>query len=271
MRRLVACLWRAVTGFEVHRGFFLAAGLSFFFLICLIPLLLFLVAVAGFMLSSETASRVVLEQLPNVVPVYRRHVTDFLAGVVATRTTTGALSMAILLLFSTQLFAALRLVMNDVFGVRERRGYLHGLLYDIVMVGGIGLLLLVSFVLAEVLFWVRTFVLEPAHMPGQWVRSLTALVAFSVNVATLFMTYRYLPSRRVPVGPALAGALLGSALWEVARLLFRWYILSIGLYDHVYGAFGFLVALVMFVYYTAVVCILGAEYAAALEARTRRE
>ena len=62
-------LWRAVKGFEAHRGFFLAAGLSFYFLICLIPLLLFLVAAAGFVLPSETANRAVVHQLPPMVPV----------------------------------------------------------------------------------------------------------------------------------------------------------------------------------------------------------
>jgi membrane protein len=262
--------WRAVKGFVAHRGFFLAAGLSFYFLICLIPLLLFVVAAAGFVLSSETASRAVVQELPHMVPVYRGHVTELLERVVATRKISGALGMAILLLFSTQLFAALRLVMNDVFGVRHRRGFVHGLLYDILMVGVIGVLLLASFAATEGLLWVRTFVLEPAHMRAQWVRWLAMLVSFGLNTAVFFMTYRYFPSRRVAVGPAVAGALLASLLWEIARSLFRWYILSIGLYDQVYGAFGVLVALFMFVYYTAIVCILGAEYSAALEGRAGR-
>jgi membrane protein len=266
----MVAFWRAVKGFEAHRGFFLAAGLSFYFLICLIPLLLFLVAVAGFVLSSETANRAVVQQLPPMVPVYRRHVTELLERVVATRNISGALGMAILLLFSTQLFAALRLVMNDVFEVRQRAGLVRGLVSDILMVGVIGVLLLASFAATEGLLWVRIFVLEPAQVPGQWVRWLAMVTSFALNTAVFFITYRYFPSRRVAAVPAVAGALLASALWEVARSLFRWYILSIGLYDQVYGTFGVLVALFMFVYYTAIVCILGAEYSAMLEGRARR-
>jgi membrane protein len=242
--------------------------LSFYFLICLIPLLLFLVAAAGFVLSNETANRAVLQQLPPMVPVYRRNVKELLETAVATRNISGALGMGIMLLFSTQLFAALRLVMNDVFGVRQRRGFVHGLLSDVLMVGVIGALLLVSFGVTEGLLWVRTVVLEPARMPPQWVRGLAMVVSFALNTVLFFVTYRYFPSRRVPVIPTLAGALLAGVLWEIARSLFRWYILSLGVYDQVYGTFGVLVALVMFVYYTAIVCILGAEYSAALEGGT---
>jgi membrane protein len=266
----VVAFWRAVRGFETHRGFFLAAGLSFYFLICLIPLLLFLVAAAGFVLSNDTANRAVLQQLPPMVPVYRRHVTELLDTAVATRKISGALAMAIMLLFSTQLFAALRLVMNDVFGVEHRRGFVHGLLSDILMVGVIGALLLASFAATEGLLWVRTVLLAPAPMPPQWVRGLAMLVSFGLNTVLFFITYRYFPSRRIRVVPAVAGALLASVLWEIARSLFRWYIVSLGVYDQVYGTFGALVALVMFVYNTAIVCILGAEYAAAREGRPSR-
>lgn len=259
-------LWQALRGFAAHRGFFLAAGLSFFFLICLIPLLLFLVSAAGFVLSSEMATRAVLQQFPHMVPVYRRDVTDLLESVVAARALSGVLGTGILLLFSTQLFAALRLVMNDVFGVERRRGLVLGMLSDILMIGVIGVLLLASFALNEVLFWVRSLVPDAVGLPGGWVQWLALLVSFGLNTTVFFISYRYFPSRRVTVRPALAGAFLTSLLWELARFLFRWYILSIGLYDQVYGAFGVLVALTMFVYYTAVVFVLGAEYAAALDA-----
>lgn len=260
-------LWRAIKGFVAHRGFFLAAGLSFYFLIYLIPLLLLLLGLAGFVLSSETASRVVLQQLPSMVPVYRKNVEEVLQQVVAARRTSSALSLAGLLFVSSQLFAALRLVMNEVFAIRQGRGWLAGMVYDMLMVGFFFLLLLASFGVTEGLFWFRRFVLEPAHMPGQWMRRLAQLASFSLDVAIFFVTYRYFPSRRVKASAALAGAVLAAVLWEIARASFRWYILSMGYYDRLYGAFGFLVALVMFVYYTAAVCILGAEYAAAREGR----
>jgi membrane protein len=67
----------------------------------------------------------------------------------------------------------------------------------------------------------------------------------------------------------MAGALLASVLWEAAKQTFRWYILTLGVYDRIYGPLGALVALSMFVYYSGIVFVLGAELAAALRAGVR--
>jgi membrane protein len=68
----------------------------------------------------------------------------------------------------------------------------------------------------------------------------------------------------------MAGALTGAILWEVAKQLFRFYIRQIGLYDQIYGTLGILVAVVMFIFYSAVVFVFAAAYAAALDAHRRR-
>lgn len=266
---MIAGIWRALRGFYAHRGLFLAAGLSFYFLICLIPLLLLCVSVIGFVLTNEAATQVVLNQLGQLVPVYKRELHELLGRIIATRNLSGLLGTLILLLFSTQLFAALRMVMNDIFGVRRGRGLLRGMLYDLLMILVMGALFLASIVITDLFFWLRAFVLAPAQMPKQWIRWMFVALAMAFNVGLFFVTYRYFPNRNVRVGAALGGACLASALWETAKQLFRWYILSVGVYDQIYGPLGVLVALSMFAYYTGIVVILGAEYAAALEARWR--
>jgi membrane protein len=267
---VLVSLWRALKGFYAHRGLFLAAGLSFYFLICLIPLLLFVVSVFGFVLTSEAATRVVLNQLGQIVPIYKRELHDLLERIIATRKLSGLLGTLTLLVFSTQLFAALRMVMNDIFGVRKGRGLVRGMLYDLLMVFVMGALLLASIVITDLFFWLRTFVLTPAQMPRAWIRWMFQLMGLGFSTGLFFVTYRYFPNRQVPVAAALAGAALAAALWEAAKQFFRWYILSVGVYDQIYGPLGVLVALSMFAYYSGIVVILGAEYAAALEARWRR-
>ena len=59
-------------------------------------------------------------------------------------------------------------------------------------------------------------------------------------------------------------------LWETAKQLFRWYISTLGVYDRIYGPLGALVALSMFVYYSGIVFVLGAEFAAAVRSGRRR-
>lgn len=255
---------KAFSGFFSHEGFFLAAGLSFYFLICLIPLLFLIVSLSGFILSSETATRQAINQLAPMMPVYRKEIARTLLRIVETRNLSGVLGTLILILFSTQLFAAVRLVLNRVLGVRGR-SFWRGMLFDIGMIFVIGLLFLATIAATAVFAWFRVFVFKPAGVPALWVEWMSIGLGLSFSAAMYFVIYRFFPYRRIFWVPALAGALLASALWEVAKQLFRFYIFAVGVYDQIYGPLGVLVAFVMFVYYSAVVFIIGAEYVGALE------
>jgi membrane protein len=267
---VIVAFWHALRGFMQDSGFFLAAGLSFFFLVCLVPMLFLFVSAMGYLLTSEAATSAVLNQLSQIVPVYKKELSEMLSHLIATRKMSGAIGTVILLFFSTQLFACLRMVMNVVFAERRGRGFFRGMLWDVVMLVVIGVLFVASMLITDLLFWLRAFVFTPVHMPRQWVRLMFIALALGFNTGLYFVVYRYFPTRRVHVGAALAGAFLASLLWEIAKQIFRWYILSIGVYDQIYGALGFLVALTMFVYYSGIVMVLGAEYTAAVEARWRK-
>ena len=94
-------------------------------------------------------------------------------------------------------------------------------------------------------------------------------LSLALSTLMFFLAYRYVPRRRVGVGAALAGAVLASLLWEIAKQLFRLYIQEVSLYSQIYGPLGVLVAFVMFVYYSAVVFVLSGAFVAALDARRR--
>ncbi len=255
----------AFSGFFAHQGFFLAAGLSFYFLICLIPFLFLFIAGVGFILSSEAATRQVINQLTPILPVYQKEITRFLLRIVATRNVSGILGTVILILFSAQLFSATRVVLDRILGVKRGRGYLTGMLYDIVWIFLIWILFLAALVVTDLFAWFEVFVFRPAKMPIEWVRYMSIALGISLATWMFYLLYRHLPHRPIPRGAALAGALLASVLWETAKQLFRLYILKVGVYDQIYGPLGALVAFVMFVYYSAIVFILGAEYVGALE------
>ena len=249
---------------------FLASGLSFNLLTCLIPILFFLVSLAGFVLSRRAAAEAVVNQLAQIVPVYRDELHEVLGQVVRRRGLSGLLGTLVLLLFASQLFAALRLVLNEVFGFTRWRGFVHGLLKDLILLLSMGVLFLASFVITDLFGWLKILLMVPVGMPHEWIRSVFIAVALGFNTALFFIAYRYFPHHKVPAGAALAGALLASMLWEAAKQLFRWYILSVGVYDKIYGPLGALVALSMFAYYSGIVFVLGAEFAAALLAGQRR-
>ncbi|MDO8477028.1 MAG: YihY/virulence factor BrkB family protein [Candidatus Rokubacteria bacterium] len=260
----------AIRNFRAHRGFFHASGLAFSFLTCLVPILFFIVSLAGFVLSRKAASEVVLKQLSELIPVYKEELHASLAEVIRRRRLSGLLGTGVLLLFASQLFASLRLVLNDIFGFSRGPGLLREIGKDLALLFLMGVFFLGSIMVFDLFGWVRFLLLTPAQMPAEWIRSLFMALAVGFSTMLFFVMYRYFPHQRVPTGPALAGALLAAMLWEAAKQGFRWYILRVGVYDAIYGPLGALVALGMFAYYSGIVFILGAEFTEALRSRKDR-
>jgi membrane protein len=183
----------------------------------------------------------------------------------------GLLGTLSLLLFATQLFASLRMVLNLVFGFTHGRNLVLDTLKDLLLLFVMGILFLASVLVTDLFTWIKIFLMVPIGLPHAWIRSAFITVGLVADTLIFFLAYRYFPHRAVPVGPALAGAILASVLWEVAKQLFRLYILTLGVYDRIYGPLGALVGLSMFTYYSGIVFVLGAEFAAALRAgRGRR-
>ena len=204
------------------------------------------------------------------MPVYKDELHEVLAQIIRRRSLSGLLGTAVLLIFASQLFATLRLVLNEVFGFTGGPGFVRGVVKDLVLLFVMGVLFLASIVDQ------RSLRLGQDHPDGAgacrrsgsgrcsscspWAsvpRSSSSRIATSPTAAC-----RWARRWRVPSSPSL--------LWEIAKQLFRWYILSVGVYDKIYGPLGALVALTMFAYYSGAVFVLGAEFTAALLVRVRR-
>jgi YihY family inner membrane protein len=261
---MLRALKTAVTRFYAVDGLFMASGLAFSFLICLIPFVLLGVSMVGFVLSGEQAAHEVVNQLARNFPVYRREISRALLAIVETRRVSGLLGTVSMIVFASQLFGTSRLVMHRVLGVRVG-GFLGNFARDALMVVVLSVFLFLATVASWVMEWVQSFLLEPVNVSRQSIGA--AFVGFSLLLSTLmlYFGYRYLPRRRIRPGAALAGAVLAAVLWEIAKRAFRLYVRNVAVYGQIYGPLGVLVAFVMFVYYTCVVFVLGACYVAAME------
>jgi len=257
----------AISRFLAADGFFLSAGLAFVFLLAMIPVLLLGVALLGFVLSTERAAQEAVRQLTQHFPVYQKQITRALVRVVETRGASGVVGTAVLVLFAMPLLNAVRLVLHRLLEVKTQAGLLRNLIADAGLILVAGGLLFATSMTTWILHGIRDLVRIGLPVPDQWFH--VASIGFSIVVSTLtfYLAYRFVPRRRVRPGAALAGAVLGSLLWEVAKQLFRLYILKVGIYDQVYGPFGVLVAFVMFVYYSSVVFVFGGAFVAALDTR----
>ena len=88
---MIRALRLAAANFRAHQGLFLASGLAFTLLTCLIPMLFFVVSLAGFVLSRRGRRRGRADQLSEIVPVYKDEMHEILAQIIRRRSLSGIL------------------------------------------------------------------------------------------------------------------------------------------------------------------------------------
>jgi membrane protein len=254
--------------FWAHDGFFLAAGLSFYVIICVVPFVLLLIAGGGFLLSDERVVEEVVARITEILPVYQSDVEQILTGVAQARKVSGLLGTAILLLFASQLLGATRFVVNRVFGLKGRT-FFGGMLFDVAMIVLLTLLFFVTVGITAAFVWAQGLLNLFGHG-----RLFTAAVAWAgLFLAIVFNTllflalYRLVPGKAMTWTSVLAGSVTAAVLWEIAKQLFRLYIEGVGVYRTMYGSLGVTIALIMWVYYSAIVFVLGAALIRVLEER----
>jgi membrane protein len=260
----------AFARFFAESGFFLAAGLAFFFLVCCIPLSLLGVSTAGFVLSGEQAKQEVVGQLMRNVPVYRREIAAVLLRIMETRAMSGLTGTLLLIFFSTPLFGASRLVLHRMLAIKAGGQYFRNLLLDSMLVLLLTVLLFAASTVTWVFHWFQELFFEALQMAPVWWYWSTGAFSVTLSAVMFYFAYHYVPRRRPSVVASVIGAILAAMLWEFAKQAFGWYIRRFGVYDQIYGPFGVLVAFVMFTYYTSIVFVFGAAYVASLDARRAR-
>jgi membrane protein len=254
-------VWRK---FQRDNALFLARGLAFDVLVCVIPALFLLFVLFGFLFdSSRDTIQYMSSYMKAMIPFSQQQVLRNLFSVVKNQKVLGILGGLGMVWTMSRLFGTIRTVLDVVMEVKEGRGFLRGKLFDgkMMLVSGLFLLATVfvtsaSSVLKNLspqIFGAKFFYLG---MRGE-LSSL--LLSFFFTVCLFFFLYRFAPYRRMPTRAAVTGALAAGILWELAKQMFRFYLLNLADVSKVYGPFTLLCALVLWVYYSCIVFILGAE------------
>ncbi len=250
--------------FQRDNAFFLARGLAFDVLVCLIPATFLLFVLFGFLFESrkETIQYMFTHMKP-MIPFAREQVLRSLFSVVKAQKILGLVGILGLLWTLSRVFGSIRTVLDTLLEVKEGRGILKGKLFDMKMMFLASLFFLATFLITSLssllknispnLWGAKFFYLG---MRGEWG---SILLAFLFTIAMFFFLYKLVPYRRIRTEAAFFGALAAGVLWELAKQMFRLYLLNIAILDKVYGPFGLLFALAFWVYYSCIVFILGAE------------
>ena len=262
---------------------FLASALSFDVILTSIPFLVLLLAVVGSLVQHQIATERldVAELLRRVMPATAgagaggdavRHVEDVLTQVVATRGRLTLIGLPSFLYFSTRLFGGLRAALNDVFDTDEKRPWPLAKLLDLLLVILTGMLLLMSALLPA--FEARTMSGLTEGFWLEWLYRLSLeIVAFGFSTALFLFVFKLLPSRRIAWRTAIVAAVFCALAFELAKRLYALYVSNFVTLDRLAsnanaGAFFLLI---LWIYYTNCVFLIGGEIAAVYDlARMRR-
>jgi membrane protein len=255
----------------------IGAAIAFFTALSVAPILVIALVLAGLVYGEQAARGEVAAKLAGLVG---EEPASSIEGVVATSRTpragAAALIVGLVTLFvgATGVFVELQEALNDVWKVRPRRGrpvrtLVRGRLVSFGMVLGVGFLLLVSLVLTSALEAAGRSAAGRVAGSATVLRAANLLAAFGAEVVLFGMILRILPDARLAWRDVLTGSVVTAALFNLGKYLIGLFLEYSGV-TTAFGAAGSLMALLVWIYYSVLVLVFGAEVAKVTAARAGR-
>lgn len=269
---VLTIIGRSFLDFFRDGGLMLAASLSYFSMMAIVPLCLFLVTIFGYFLGGEKEFyQFFSARLISYFPDVTHGITEELKRVITHRGL-GKVSLLLYGVLSYGIFSALETATNVIFKTKDKRSYIVSIFFSLVIVTFIIALFLISFSATSLIS-----MLEPLRelFTGLKISRLTGffmrfVVPFFIMFLTVAMMYILLPKKRIGFTHALSGALFTALFLEGAKHAFTAYILHVFRFGTIYGHLSALVVFLLWVFYSASIFLTGAEIVHNLEVRKRK-
>jgi membrane protein len=183
---------------------------------------------------------------------------------VVDRASIGVVGALLLVWVSTRLIGSLRSALRSVFDIREDRGIIAGKIFDAKMVVVAGSLFVANTAITVILEAAQSYGIALLDLNGSGElltiqKFFAQVLAYAFIILMFVLIYRFLPARRVPWRIALVASIFTGVVFELLKSVFAWYVANLASYTSAYGTFATFVLLVFWIYYSAVVFVLGGE------------
>jgi membrane protein len=247
----------------------LAAALAYYTVFSLPPLLILVIAIAGTFLGEEAARGEVVAQLQSLTGKEgAKAIEAVITGASNAGTGSGVsasiISVVILLFGATAVVTQLQDALNTIWKVAPKPGnmikiFIFQRLLSFGMILGVVFMLLVSLIMSAALGILSQYL--GGLFPG--LEFIWALIDFVISlsvISALFaMMFKYLPDVKIKWNDVIIGAVITAFLFNVGKYLIGLY-LAKSAFNSTYGAAGSLVVLLAWIYYSAQILFLGAEF-----------
>jgi membrane protein len=265
---LISISKECVTAWLDHHASSLGAALAFYTVFSVAPILIIAVAITGYVFGASHAQTEVLAQLQGLIgPAGAAAIQELMASAHYSekRGLAAAVGVVTLVVGATSVFGELQNALDRVWQSPRRQKdvgwwrFMRGRVLSIGMVLGVGFLLLVSLVASAVLSafggWLGS------HFPGLDILLpiINLLIGFAMTVALFALIYKYIPRESIAWSDVWIGATVTALLFTIGKTMIGVY-LGRSSFNSAYGAAGSLVVLLLWIYYSAQIFLLGAEF-----------
>ncbi len=247
----------------------LGAAVSFYTIFSLAPLLIIAISVAGVIFGEDAARGRIVTEIHGLIGREGAEVVQTAiknANQSSSNWYAIVFSIVTLIIGSTVVFVEIQDSLNMIWKVKpkpERNpiiGFLKDRLISFAMVVATGFLLLVSLLISTVLSALADYITKSfVSIPIQLLQISNIIISFSVIFILFAMIFKVLPDVQIAWSDVWVGAAVTSGLFVLGKYLIGLY-LGTSTLSSTYGAAGSLVVLLLWIYYSAQILYLGAEF-----------
>jgi membrane protein len=268
MPRPIRRIWRlGITTYNewrMHRTIRLGAGIAYYGLFALIPILALSLAIAGLVVSDADVQSYLDERLQAVFGPAAAGFSEAIASVLGESGTIVGLGIigAVSLVFAASLVVlSLQDALNMIWELPVRSGFRQTLLrragaFAVILAAG--LVLIAGFAINAITALIERIVPDAPILESASVLFGVA-ASWALGVGVFVLLFRYLPDTRAPWAAALIGAATTTLLVAVGTSAIGFYLRTFGA-SSVTGATGGIVLLLLWIYYEAQIILVGAEF-----------
>ncbi len=239
---------------------YIAGAIAFYMLFSMFPLILAIISVWGFFLGPDVDQVELAEQVAEVIPVSSGFIAQTVRGVASARIITGIASVLGLMWASSAAFGAIRKGINIAWGTQRPRPFIKERLIDMALVTGAGILMVMLLFVAPTASSIHQILV--LVFPDISFELLSRIVSQAVSPILSFsafmVLYRYMPNTEVRFRHIWLGAFMASLAFEGAKWGFLQYVNTYPVYNVLYGSVGAVMALLTWVYVSAIILLFGA-------------
>jgi len=252
-----------------HHVFLLGGGLAFSLFVCIVPFTLIIFWLLGSFLNSAEVELQIITLIETVIPYegyadfVRQIIFDRVREVIEFRNLAGFIGIVGLFFAASGFASSLRTVLNKVFGTDLDVNLFLGKLRDFIVI----LIVVLSFFITTMLLPLVDFLSSFAEATPYlqvfnkpiFQQFLSNSISFFIMFFLFSLMYKFMPIVKIRKRSVLIGALWAALLWVGAKVLFGYYLTQFQTFPRIYGAYALGVVVAFWIYYTAVVFIIGAE------------